>query len=192
MDKFKPKGEKEIRQEVIEDLKGGDDNFNADEHKETIDRITQRRIKDENFKASLHSQKNKTKAELKNQLKAKEYYKQTAKPKRDKTETKDKEYLTKDDLANFSKEQQHRNKYSWMRDEEYELVKNESKRTGKGFKEVMESNPVIKGHFENVDIKKRQTIATGAPSNMVNQSHNDNELSEVEKQLDGNLPPGLI
>jgi hypothetical protein len=54
---FTQKGEDIIRNEVIEDLKGGKDDFKLDENKETIDRITQRRLKDEQMKASLHKQK---------------------------------------------------------------------------------------------------------------------------------------
>lgn len=63
MSNFEPKGEDVIRQEVIEDLKGDNEDFNADDHKDTIDRITQRRLKDESFKAS-EKKKNTTIKEL--------------------------------------------------------------------------------------------------------------------------------
>ena len=56
---FVQKDEKTIRQEVIGDLKGNDENWNEEEHQERIERITQRRLKDEETKASLHKQKTK-------------------------------------------------------------------------------------------------------------------------------------
>jgi hypothetical protein len=56
---FKPKGENEIRSEVIEDLRGENEDFNEEYYQDTIDRFTQRRLKDEETKASLHKQKTK-------------------------------------------------------------------------------------------------------------------------------------
>lgn len=61
---FQPKGEDVIRQEVIEDLKGDNEDFNAEENQPTIDRITARRLKDEEFKASLHKSKEDKKKKL--------------------------------------------------------------------------------------------------------------------------------
>lgn len=56
---FVQKDEKTIRQEVVEDLKGNDESWNEEEHQERIDRITQRRLKDEEMKATLHKAKTK-------------------------------------------------------------------------------------------------------------------------------------
>lgn len=56
---FVQKDEKTIRQEVVDDLKGNNNEWKEEDHKETIDRITQRRLKDEETKASLHKQKTK-------------------------------------------------------------------------------------------------------------------------------------
>lgn len=67
MSKFEPKGEDVIRQEVIEDLKGDSEDFNEEEYRATIDRITQRRLKDESFKAS-EKKKNTTIKELLNEI----------------------------------------------------------------------------------------------------------------------------
>jgi hypothetical protein len=61
---FKPKGEDEIRQEVIEDFKGDTEDFDPEEYEDKITRITQRRLKDEQFKASVHKSKEEKKAKL--------------------------------------------------------------------------------------------------------------------------------
>jgi hypothetical protein len=61
---FQPKGEDTIRQEVREDLKGDNEDFNAEEYQESINRITARRLKDEEFKASLHKSKEDKKKKL--------------------------------------------------------------------------------------------------------------------------------
>lgn len=61
---FKAKAEDVIRQEVIEDLKGDNEDFYEEDYQDQIDRITQRRLKDEQFKASVHESKEKKKAEI--------------------------------------------------------------------------------------------------------------------------------
>lgn len=61
---FTPKGEEIIRNEVVEDLKSDDDNFDEEANKGKIDRIVQRRLKDEEMKASLWKQKSAKQEEL--------------------------------------------------------------------------------------------------------------------------------
>jgi hypothetical protein len=61
---FTQKGEDIIRNEVVEDLKVDDDNFDEDANKGKIDRIVQRRLKDEEMKASLWKQKSAKQEEL--------------------------------------------------------------------------------------------------------------------------------
>lgn len=54
---FVPKTEDEIKEEVIADLKGDADEIDIEANADLISRITQRRLKDEEFKASVHAQK---------------------------------------------------------------------------------------------------------------------------------------
>ena len=68
---FKAKAEDEIRQEVIDDLKGDNEDFNQDDHTDQINRITERRLKDEKFKTSVHKSKEDKKEELAELKKAK-------------------------------------------------------------------------------------------------------------------------
>ena len=85
---FEPKNEDTLRQEVIEDLKGDNDDFNETDHESQIDKITQRRLKDEEFKTSLHKQKTTKAKEADNMRKAKEFYKKGGKSKGAKVEDK--------------------------------------------------------------------------------------------------------
>lgn len=61
---FKAKAENEIRQEVIEDLRGDNEYFQEEDFEDQINRITQRRLKDEQFKASVHEAKERRKKEI--------------------------------------------------------------------------------------------------------------------------------
>jgi hypothetical protein len=54
---FTPKTEEEIKSEVIADLRGESEEIDLDANADLISRITQRRLKDEEFKASVHAQK---------------------------------------------------------------------------------------------------------------------------------------
>lgn len=54
---FVPKTEEDIKSEVIEDLKGDAEEIDLEANADLIERITQRRLKDEEFKASVHAQK---------------------------------------------------------------------------------------------------------------------------------------
>lgn len=57
MSEFEPKTEEQIKEEVIADLKGDQEEIDLEANADLIGRITQRRLKDEEFKASVHSQK---------------------------------------------------------------------------------------------------------------------------------------
>lgn len=61
---FKAKAENEIRQEVIDDLRGDNEDFDVEAHEDSIGRITERRLKDEKFKASVHKSKEEKKVKL--------------------------------------------------------------------------------------------------------------------------------
>lgn len=61
---FVPKTEEEIKSEVIEDLKGDNDSFDEEDSADVIERITQRRLKDEEFKASSHDKATKRKEKI--------------------------------------------------------------------------------------------------------------------------------
>lgn len=67
---FKPKTQDEIKAEVIEDL-GGED-FDLEANADKVERITQRRLRDEEMKTSLHDQKVKAKAKLEEKGKVEE------------------------------------------------------------------------------------------------------------------------
>ena len=54
---FQPKTEEEIRTEVIADLRGDEEEFDEEANADLITRVSSRRLKDEEFKASVHSQK---------------------------------------------------------------------------------------------------------------------------------------
>lgn len=180
---FKAKAENEIRLEVIEDLKAGNEEFNADEHKDQIDRITQRRLKDEQFKASVHKSKEEKKqkiAELENKLKGS-----------GSNEDKKPEFVTKEEFEKTLNQTAHRNKYSWMQDDEYQLVKRESDSAGKSFEDTLKDNKVVKTYFQNIDIKNRQAGAIGLPSTMVDQEGPDSEEAKIAKSFDKNFPPGF-
>jgi len=75
---FSPKGEDVLREEAINEF-GLD--YDNEEHKPFVDKLVAIRLKDEKMKASLHDQKVKTQQKLKDMMKAKEFYKQGAKPK---------------------------------------------------------------------------------------------------------------
>jgi hypothetical protein len=66
MDEFKAKSLEEIKGEIIEDFGADDENFNPEDEaiSAKIERIAQRRLKDEEMKSSLHDQKVKAKTSL--------------------------------------------------------------------------------------------------------------------------------
>lgn len=69
---FIPKTEEQIKEEVIEDLKGDDEEFDEEDNADKIERIVLRRTNDEKFKASSHEKATKRKetiTELENKLK---------------------------------------------------------------------------------------------------------------------------
>lgn len=190
MTKFAPKGEDVIRQEVYEDLNL--DHEASDEDKARAENVVQRRLKDEQFKASLHKDK-------KNHLNGKEFYKQkmieagidpkTGKsvnqPKRDNQPNG--EFVTKDDLKDFGQRQ----RYSHLSDEEYASINALAKSSGKSFEETLEKNPVVAAYMQTVDVSKRLAGATKAPGTRFMPGEQKTEDDKVSEELSGDLPNGF-
>lgn len=61
---FTPKTEEQIKEEVIDDLKGDSDYFDEEDNADIIQRVTQRRLVDEKFKTSKHEQATKRKERI--------------------------------------------------------------------------------------------------------------------------------
>lgn len=95
---FESKDDDKLRQEIVEDLRGDNEDFNEEENEDTINRILKRRKKDEDMKTSLWKGKDKQKKKANDMEKGKNFYKGKKKVSKD-TEKKptisaeDKSYL---------------------------------------------------------------------------------------------------
>ena len=178
--KFEPKGEDVIRQEVIEAFKGDNEDFDEESNKEVIDKITQQRMKDEEFKASLHKQKSKARQEAENYYKAKEYYKQGGKPKGEKEpKGEETEYLTKQEFEELQKKQQERQRWSMLEDHEYEFFQGLAQKEGKSISQIMEEHPIAKTYVENSTLNQRLAGASVSPGTRISTGKTDKPSKEA-------------
>lgn len=150
MTEFKPKGKDIIRQEVVEDLRGDDEDFNEEENSEKIERITSRRLKDEEFKASLHKQKLKKSEDLK---KTKEFYEKGGKHKSADKETQKGKISTEDKAYLYAKGQSR----TAVRYLQKVMIS-----TGKAWNKALGDNLFITWKKENDALITRRNSALGA------------------------------
>ncbi|MFC1886934.1 hypothetical protein ACFLZM_07750 [Thermodesulfobacteriota bacterium] len=193
---FKPLTKEQIEKQVIKDLSGDDKDFNADDHKEAIDRITKSRIKDQE--------------ELKNQYDGRNHYKKMAKDnkidlktgkqikddKKDKnkddkkTTSNDDKYVTKEDLDKREKRIQHRQGYLQLSDDEYNTIDAIAKAKKISFEEAIEKDPVAKNYVENTDALNRVAGAINNPSTRTNANKPKSEEEKTAEELSDGLPKG--
>lgn len=161
---FKPKGEDEIRQETINNY-----GLDPESDSEKIDKIVADRLKDENFKASEKEKNARLKAELKNQTKAKEFYKAGGKnnpgnnPKGDdKPKGEEDKFVTRDEFAAA----QHRQRYNYLDDDTYNFINAQAKGSDITFEKAVEL-PIVKGHLESINVQGRINRATTPPNSRI-------------------------
>jgi hypothetical protein len=156
--KFAPKDAETLKQEITTEL-----GIDYEDNQELIDKLVQRELKGEQFKASLHEDKAK-------HLKAKEFYKQNLTkagfdPKTGEPINKDKksEYVTKADLEKLS----HRQKYAYLQDDEYDLVQSRSEKLGKSFEDTMKDDSICSNYMKTIDVKGRLDRVNVPPSTRI-------------------------
>ena len=182
---FTPKGEAEIRQQVVEDY-GLDENNEA--NKPFIEKAVkkeldiqaeklefskkqqsweQERIENEKKLSKAIEQKAKWRDEAK---KALELDEPTAKPNPTQEPAapvapanNEEISALKNKLASLEERQQ-RKDYSHMTDEEYNAINNLAKADGKSFEETMTSNPLAKSYLETNKVNQRNAGVSMAPS----------------------------
>ena len=187
---FKPKTAEEVTAEIVKEYELDPE---AEENKKFITKLTSERLENQKKISTAISQKIKYR-------KGKDFYKgnltnakldpKTGKPLETKEELKNNEF-DKDKFV--SKEEFERTTlrqtYSYMTDEEFGFVEATAKGMGKGFKDVLET-PIVKSHFETIDVQNRIAGATGAPSNRF-KSNESSEADKTAKEFDRDLPIGF-
>lgn len=184
----------QIEKQVINDLSGGDENFNAEDHKEAIERITKSRLKDQE--------------ELKNQYNGRDYYKKLVKEnkidpktgkqikddkddKKDKTPSNNDNFVTKEELEERDRRIQHRQQYTQLSDDEYNTINAIAKAKNISFEDAIEKDPIAKNYIENTDAMNRLAGAIGRPSGRTNANKPKSEEDKIAEELSDGLPPGF-
>ena len=180
--KFTPKSEDEIRQEVITDY-----NMDADDegNQSFIEKLTKERINVQNEKIESHKKLSKTikqKVNLRTKLEAlgeidedEDEEDGEPKPKGDKPQEIDtSKFVSKDELNSTL----HRQRYPNLSDEIYNSINALAKAEGKSFEETIDNNPMAKSYFNDAEARERLNGATIAPSTRTTPS---NQLSEEDK-----------
>ncbi len=184
----KLKNEGEIREEVIKDY-GLDANEEA--NKPFIDKLTSERLETQKKISTAIGQKIKIRD-------GKDFYKKvledakldpkTGKPleeeKKLNNQVDESKFVTKDEFART----QLRQTNSFMTDDEFNFVEAFAKGNNIDFKKALD-NPIVKEHFENIDINSRIAGATGAPSSRFRKSENEDD--KASKEFDRDLPVGF-
>lgn len=196
-EKFTPKGEDEIRKEVITEFGLDPDN---EDNKPFIEKAVKKEIDRQNER--IESQKKLSKA-----IEQKKQWREKAtkilseddddengepKPKEDNTQKPENEELkaVKNEL-NEIKTSLHRNKYPNLSDEEYNSIKAIATTNSKSFEETIESNPIAKSYFETAQGKERIAGAMTSPSTRSSSAKAETEDEKVANELDRDLPVGF-
>lgn len=193
--KFTPKSEDEIRQEVINDY-----NMDADDegNQSFIEKLTQERLSVQNEKIESHKKLSKTikqKVNLRTKLEAlgevdedEDEDDGEPKPKGDKPQEIDtSKFVSKDELNSTL----HRQRYPNLSDEIYNSINALAKAEGKSFEETIENNPMAKSYFNDAEARERLNGATIAPSTRISATQTKTEDEKIADELDKDLPPGF-
>lgn len=189
--KFTPKSEEEIREQVIQDYQLAD----SDENKSFIDKAVEKELNWQNEKIENHKKLSKAieqKIKLRDSLKETDDEDEDGEPKPKGETPKDDDKLSKlEKEVEELKTSQHRQKYPNLTDEEYRSINALAKENGKSFEDTVANNPLVKPYFENSEARERLNGATTAPSNRTNATQVKTEDEKIADELDRDLPPGF-
>lgn len=193
-EKFTPKSEQEIREDVIKDF----DLLDNEDNKPFIDKAVKKEVDYQSKQAELHKKLGKAISQKQNyRTKLDELNKlddedEDGEQKPDSPNgnpapkaSDDKKYVTQDELQATL----HRQRYPNLTDEEYRQVNAIAVASNKSFEETFKDNPMVKAYLETNENRQRISGATNNPSNRV--APRGNEVDTIAKELDSDLPPGF-
>jgi hypothetical protein len=181
----KLKSEGEIREEIIKEYELDADN---EGNQKFISKLTSERLETQKKISTAIGQKIKIRD-------GKDFYKKvledakldpkTGKPLEEKKpDNQEDKFVTKEEFARTQLRQEH----SYMNDDEFSFVEAFAKGNNVDFKKALD-NPIVKEHFENIDVNSRIAGATGAPSGRFKKSENEDD--KISKEFDRDLPIGF-
>lgn len=191
---FKPKGEDEIREEVIKEFDLDPEN---EDDKGRIDKLVAREMNHQNSLGKAIKQKKDYRTKLEEALnggdgaddnpdKGKEGEQKPTENQPPKPDVDTSNLVNKDELE----ARLHREKYPNLSDEEYNSINALAKANNTSFEDAIENNPMAKTYFADAETRQRLERNSKAPSTRSNPGNTQTEDEKVAEELSDDLPPG--
>lgn len=191
-EEFKPKGEDEIREEIISEYE-----FNPedDSDKEKIDKLVNRELDHQTKLGKAISQKKSYRTKLEEALKGNEGEEDGDDDQEGEQPKEKKKEVPQVDTSNFATKEEvetkfHRQKYPNLSDEEYTSINALATSSGKSFEDTVENNPIAKTYFESSEARERLSNVSKAPSTRSSKVDTQTDEDKIADELSADLPIG--
>jgi len=188
-EEFKPKGEDEIREEIISEY---DFDPEDDSDKEKIDKLVNRELDYQAKLGKAISQKKSYRTKFEEALKGNDGEEDGDDDQEGEQPKEKKKEVLQADTSNFvTKDELQRMKYPNLSDEEYTSINALATSNGKSFEDTIENNPIAKTYFESSEARERLSNVSKAPSTRSSKVDIQSEEDKISDELSTDLPQGF-